>query len=477
MKKIGSLVIIFLSILLIACTKEKNITIVGENEVQVGATIKLELDANFKIEGEVLWTSSNEEIATVNGGIVKGVEPGEVVVQVEVDGLIFEKTILVIASPFAIIIEGANKVKVGEEITLEVSTFPLVTGEITYVSENESIATVNQEGTIIGIAKGTTSIVASMGEVSSKFDIEVYEEEILEIIISGEEIVRIGKSIFLTSNIDVIWTSSNIEVAEVYDDGEVIAVSIGETIITATDKANPNNKNTFLVTVIGKVPTGIIINGRNKVSINQSTTLTVTAYPEGANSAVVWSSRDENIATIDENGTVIGVAIGKTTIKAVSADDENLMTIFNIEVIAAAPDEINLTGDQEVTAGNFIYLDLEVIGGDVTKEVIWTTSDKTILKVVDGVVLGLTAGTATIRATSILNDQVFDEIAITVKQYTAPTEKLEDLEYVNEIIAGLTLDEKIGQMFIFSYSGTSLTIRSKECHCSIQARQLYPYGV
>ena len=111
MKKIGSLVIIFLSIFLLACTKEKKIAIVGEDEVQVGATIKLELEANFKIEDGGLWTSSNEGIATVNGGIVRGVEPGEVVIQVKTGGLVVEKTILVIEAPFAIIIEGANKVK------------------------------------------------------------------------------------------------------------------------------------------------------------------------------------------------------------------------------------------------------------------------------------------------------------------------------------------------------------------------------
>ena len=461
MKKIGSLVIIFLSIFLLACTKEKKIAIVGEDEVQVGATIKLELEANFKIEDGGLWTSSNEGIATVSGGIVRGVEPGEVVIQVKTGSLVVEKTILVIEAPFAIIIEGANKVKVGGEIALEVTTFPLVIGETTYISKDERIATVDSKGIVTGIAKGTTSVVVSIKGISSEFAIEVYEEEILEIIISGEEIVRIGKSIFLTSNIDVTWSSSNEEVAEVYDNGEVIAVSIGEAIITATDKTNPNNKNTFLVTVIGKVPTGIIISGRNKVSINQSTVLTVTAYPEGANTAVVWSSKDENIATIDEEGMVTGVAIGKTTIKAVSADDENVMTIFTIEVIAAAPDEIILTGEQEVTAGNFIYLNLQVIGGEVSKEVVWTISDKTVLKVVDGIVLGLTAGSATVRATSILNDQVFDEITITVRQYNAPREKQEDLEYVDEVITRLTLDEKIGQMFIFSYNGTSLTSQAK----------------
>ncbi|MDD2493178.1 MAG: glycoside hydrolase family 3 N-terminal domain-containing protein, partial [Bacilli bacterium] len=276
-------------------------------------------------------------------------------------------------------------------------------------------------------------------------------------IISGENVIRIGKSTILTSNIDVYWSSSNLEIAEVYADGEVIAVGPGDVTITATDITNPNNQNTFLIKIIGKVPTGIIISGRNKVSMNQSTLLTITAYPEGANNAVIWSSRDENIATVDEKGNVTGVALGKTAIKAVSLDNENLMTVFNIEVIAAAPDDIILTGDTEVNAGEFIYLNLQVIGSEVTKEVTWTVTDKTILKVVDGIVLGLTAGTTTIRATSILNDQVYDEITVSVNPYMAPLENENDLDYVNTIIAGLTLEEKIGQMLIFSYNGTSLT--------------------
>ena len=65
-----------------------------------------------------MWTSSDEGIATVNGGIVRGVEPGEVVIQVKTGSLVVEKTILVIEAPFAIIIEGANKVKVGGKIAL-----------------------------------------------------------------------------------------------------------------------------------------------------------------------------------------------------------------------------------------------------------------------------------------------------------------------------------------------------------------------
>lgn len=457
MKKIMSLFIIFFGVFLIACTKEKVITITGVDTVQVGATMKLELDANFTIEDELVWSSSDETIATVVGGIVKGISVGDAMIKVETAGLIAEKAINVTKRPFEIIISGANKVAAGEEIVLQVTTVPVVTGQITYRSNDESIVMVNSEGIVTGINPGMTNIVVSIDGVSEEFTIDVYAKELLDIIISGEDVIRIGKSTILTSNIDVYWSSSNLEVAEVYADGEVIAVGPGDVTITATDITNPNNQNTFLIKIIGKVPTGIIISGRNKVSMNQSTLLTITAYPEGANNAVIWSSRDENIATVDEKGNVTGVALGKTAIKAVSLDNENLMTVFNIEVIAAAPDDIILTGDTEVNAGEFIYLNLQVIGSEVTKEVTWTVTDKTILKVVDGIVLGLTAGTTTIRATSILNDQVYDEITVSVNPYMAPLENENDLDYVNTIIAGLTLEEKIGQMLIFSYNGTSLT--------------------
>ena len=405
----------------------------------------------------MVWSSSDETIATVVGGIVKGISVGDAMIKVETAGLIAEKTINVTKRPFEIIISGANKVAAGEEIVLQVTTVPVVTGQITYRSNDESIVMVNSEGIVTGINPGMTNIVVSIDGVSEEFTIDVYAKELLDIIISGEDVIRIGKSTILTSNIDVYWSSSNLEVAEVYADGEVIAVGPGDVTITATDITNPNNQNTFLIKIIGKVPTGIIISGRNKVSMNQSTLLTITAYPEGANNAVIWSSRDENIATVDEKGNVTGVALGKTAIKAVSLDNENLMTVFNIEVIAAAPDDIILTGDTEVNAGEFIYLNLQVIGSEVTKEVTWTVTDKTILKVVDGIVLGLTAGTTTIRATSILNDQVYDEITVSVNPYMAPLENENDLDYVNTIIAGLTLEEKIGQMLIFSYNGTSLT--------------------
>ena len=388
MKKIISLLIIMASLFLVACTEKKELEITGLDTVQVNATIKLEAVYNFASTDEILWETSDENIATVNGGIVKGVGEGKVTITVSIANFKATKELIVTKAPFSITVTGSNKIFIGETMSLIVETTPVVDKSRSYSSSNDDIATVNEEGMVIGVGEGTVTITFVIDGITSDFDIEVLKREVLEIVISGDDYVRVGQSIFLTSNIDVFWKSSNDDIAEVYEDGEIIAVSSGVVTITATDKNDSTNTKDYQVTVIGKVPSSLVISGRNKVSINQSTLLTVSAYPEGANNQVIWSSKNEEIAIVDQTGVVTGVGLGKTTIKVVSSDDANVISIFSIEVIEAAPSDIDINGDTEVIAGNFIYLNLEVTGGDVSKQVIWTTSDKTVLIVDDGIVLG-----------------------------------------------------------------------------------------
>ncbi|HKM30421.1 MAG TPA: Ig-like domain-containing protein, partial [Bacilli bacterium] len=183
MKKIVTLLIIFFSVFLLACTKERTITLVGENEVQISATIKLEVEANFKLDSVLTWSSSNEDLATVDGGIVKGRAAGEVVITVSIGDLIAQKIVKVVKPPFEIIISGANKIAVGGQMTLEVTTFPLTEGRATYVSSASEVATVDSAGLVTGLKPGDTNIIVSINGVTANFLLTVYDEEVLEIII------------------------------------------------------------------------------------------------------------------------------------------------------------------------------------------------------------------------------------------------------------------------------------------------------
>jgi len=48
--------------------------------------------------------------------------------------------------------------------------------------------------------------------------------------------------------------------------------------------------------------------------VGNTTQLKVQFYPIDAQVTPVWKSADESIATVDQNGLVTGVSVGKTTI-------------------------------------------------------------------------------------------------------------------------------------------------------------------
>lgn len=70
----------------------------------------------------------------------------------------------------------------------------------------------------------------------------------------------------------------------------------------------------------------------NSVDVGETLQLSASVTPEDAeNKAVIWTSSDEETATVDENGLVTGVADGVVTIYAAVADDSG--AVGEIELI------------------------------------------------------------------------------------------------------------------------------------------------
>ncbi len=121
----------------------------------------------------------------------------------------------------------------------------------------------------------------------------------------------------------VTWSSSNSSVATVQG-GTVTAVAEGTSTITATAGGK---SATCQVTVSKKVipVTNILLNHDSmELDVKGTFQLYATVYPEDATDKVVtWSSSDENIATVDENGIVTGVNDGTATITAAAGGKED----------------------------------------------------------------------------------------------------------------------------------------------------------
>ena len=87
-------------------------------------------------------------------------------------------------------------------------------------------------------------------------------------------------------------------------------------------------------------PTALAISGPKEVERGKTIQLTATPTPADANPSVVWTSENQGIATVAEDGKVTGVAKGKTTIKATSAKDDSVFAEYEVEVVLPLADVV-----------------------------------------------------------------------------------------------------------------------------------------
>ena len=207
---------------------------------------------------------------------------------------------------------------------------------------------------------------------------------------------------------------------------------------------------TFLVLVLGLVncgsntPVGITISSDNNVRVIQereTLQLQAKVYPEKANQDVLWSTSDENIATINENGLVTGVSIGKVNIIAKSKENEQISQKFPLfvemgEEVVVNPESISISSPDNVTtlkAGTTLELSASVLPSEASQSVLWSSSDETIAKVTRGVVKGIKEGTVTITASPRNFENIIDSINLTIEKNDNPeyTKDWANMSYSN----------------------------------------------
>ena len=137
----------------------------------------------------------------------------------------------------------------------------------------------------------------------------------------------------------ITWASSNDNVLLVDENtGYYVASKVSEnTTVTVTAKATRDGAEiasaSFEVTVMPKVAiTGVtILNGSSAtMAIGDTLKLSATVEPSNANQSVTWSSEDETICSVDEEGNVKALAEGTVLIKATSVSDATKFATISI---------------------------------------------------------------------------------------------------------------------------------------------------
>ena len=137
-------------------------------------------------------------------------------------------------------------------------------------------------------------------------------------------------------NKDVTWSSSNEAIATVDGNGLVTTHEVGTVTITATLKSDPAISSSVTIVVNPIKVSKITVNGYDKEYLVKDDTviLTTTVEPsDAANKSIVWSSSNEEVATVDQNGKVTAVGQGTVSIKAMNDDSgvygEQVITVYD----------------------------------------------------------------------------------------------------------------------------------------------------
>ncbi|MBE6002017.1 MAG: hypothetical protein E7239_11695 [Sarcina sp.] len=146
--------------------------------------------------------------------------------------------------------------------------------------------------------------------------------------------------------------------------------------------------------------------------------LAATVDPEQAGQAVTWTSSDENVVTVDENGVLTAVAAGTATVTAAAADNTGASAVCEVTVTKPVSSIKLDKTSASILRGKTVTLKATVSPDDAAnKAVAWSSSDKKIATVdAKGVVTGVAKGTATITAKAKDGSGVKATCKITVKQ-------------------------------------------------------------
>ena len=299
-----------------------------------------------------------------------------------------------------------------EKLTATVKPDNAADKTVVWVSSALAVATVGEDGTVTARAEGTATITALAGGKTATCAVTVKPKPVVvESVTLNETTLMLahgakGKltATVLPENADdktVVWSSSDLAVATVSDDGTVTAVKVGTATITATTR--DGGKTATCKVTVNPMPVDSITLNPTTLTLTRGETgkLTATVTPDNAdNKTVTWSSSDASVATVDNDGTVTAVKVGTATITATTRDGDKTATC-TITVSSISVESIEL--DREtlaLTRGETGKLTATVTPDNADdKTVLWSSSNASVATVDgNGTVTAVSKGTATITA-------------------------------------------------------------------------------
>lgn len=240
---------------------------------------------------------------------------------------------------------------------------------------------------------------------SKEIDVEGIEIDKKAVVldISEENTVQLNakvKPANANKNTKVIWESEDSNIASVNENGFVTGKEVGKTNIIATTE-NGVYDDECLVICQAKI-TGITVSPTTaNIQVGQKIQLTAVTTPEIVTEKITWKSRNEEVATVDENGNVTGIRNG--TVEIIAQNPSATIKAVCLINVQTEPVEVRLNYSVlviDINSTDIPKLEAMVIPNtaNVNANITWKSSDPSIVEVDGGNIIPIKNGNAVITA-------------------------------------------------------------------------------
>lgn len=331
----------------------------------------------------IKWKSKDPKIATVENGVIQGLKPGTTTISAKVGDDTLECKVKVKRKTFKISHKEAT-FYVGDEGQLGIeNAYP----DIKWETSNAAVATV-ANGHIWTMSPGKATLKATSNGQTVKCVVTVKKrvprlDQTKVTLLTDQKVVL---NILDKANPEdvVQWSSNKKKIASVNEFGEVTGLKKGKAVITAKI-----GKKKYKATVTVKKRQIKINPAKTTIEKNQHIFLQLLNKKD--EDQAVWTTSNDKVVIVAQSGEIAGVKPGKATIAA-QVGKQKAKAEITVKAKPLSLSETKIEMDEESD-------EALSINNYENQKVEWSSSDKSIATVENGIIHAKKEGTVTITAT------------------------------------------------------------------------------
>ncbi len=361
-----------------------------------------------------------------------------------------------VVDPSSVSLEGENTLLIGKTNTYSLVFSPSDTTDkrVSYsVTGDTEAVSLNQDGTLTGLKPGfvTLKAVSSFdSSLSSSLNIAVRKEPLTSLSLSlsnqGQvikgmtDIISVSSNLEKTDYADLVFHSSDTDVASVDEKGVIRTYKIGSSSITAASIDNPSivsNAATLNVVEGTLVDTvSMSYEGSKELYVGSSLPFAIKFNSDASDKNISVVTDNQNVSY--ENGSFVGLKEGKTIVNVTSLASKEVTLSFSLTVNEVKADSLKLSeaSIQYGKTASIKYSLSSKTGLPVTCDEVVFSSSNTAIASIDskGLLVGYMKGNVEISAYWKEDSTVFDKVTVSITSVDGDT--FDNINYWTRKIIG-----------------------------------------